>query len=99
MVKPFPHDANETLHERQERFSLRVNTVATVVTTLALVCGPVVTLVVTSAVYGEKIAGHDRRIDVLESENRAIRTELGGTLSEISNRLARIEGKLEASGR
>ncbi len=89
----------DQLHERQERFNLRVNTVAAVVSILALITGPAVTLVVTNAVYGEKIAGHDRRIDVLEIDNRAMRTELSERLSEISNRLARIEGKLEAAGK
>ena len=59
---------------------------------------PFITFKVTDAVYAERLAAQERRIAAIEDErtsHNAERATLETKLSEISNRLARIEGKLE----
>lgn len=65
---------------------------------LAIFVAPFITFKVTDAVYAERLSAQERRIAAIEDErtsHNAERETLETKLNEISNRLARIEGKLE----
>ncbi len=85
-------------NQQAEKLSQWLGIVGGAVGILAIFLAPFVTFQVTDAVYAERLAGHDKRIIALESQKSshdAERVSLENKLSEISNRLARIEGKLE----